>query len=168
MKDFRVHLHAFESRGRGSSLCSAPKPLSPAHTPGIEIDEMMKAKFKRTWRHSVYAWITFMAILLLAYVYASNTKWDDSWFRTPTKYNITALLEGDMDDDSIINIGPGKPLAEEVEDVPAKKGKTSKKKLIDDGSGNGDEMAAEDADTAPEMDGVEKAAKTPKTAKEDK
>ena len=77
----------------------------------------------------MYAWITFMAILLLAYVYASNTKWDDSWFRTPTKYNITALLEGDMDDDSIIDIGPGK-LAEEVEDVPAKKGKTSKKKHL--------------------------------------
>ena len=114
----------------------------------------------------MYAWITFMAILMLAYVYASNTKWDDSWFRTPTKYNITALLEGDMDDDSIIDLGPGKPLAEEVEDAPAKKGKTSKKKLIDEGSGNGDEPVAEDADTAPETD--EKAAKTSKTAKEDK
>ena len=51
------------------------------------------------------AWLTLMGLLLLAYIYAENTKWNDSLFKMPTKYNISALLEEGMDDD--MTLGPG-------------------------------------------------------------
>ena len=108
MRDFRSHLRAFGSQGKG---CSSP----PTRTSGMDISSMMKAKFKKSWRHSLIAWITLMFLLLLVFVYAENTKWDDSWFRTPTKYNISALLEEGMDDDAVIG-SSGKPSAAKVVD----------------------------------------------------
>eukprot|EP01083_Nonionella_stella_P206241 750306_1 len=80
----------------------------------------MKKKVNPSRRHVVLAWITAMCLLLLAYIYAENTKWDDSWFRMPTSYNISSLLEEGMDDDS--TLGPV------IDTTTEKKGKTSKKK----------------------------------------
>lgn len=106
MKVFRSHLHDFESRGKRCSPCSRTKPRTPAHTRGMEISDMMNAKFARSSRHTLWAWVTFMIILLLAFIYIDNTKWNDTWFRTPTHYNISALLEEDassgMDDDMVL------------------------------------------------------------------
>jgi hypothetical protein len=45
------------------------------------------------------AWITLLALLVLAATYREETNWDRAWFPGPTKYNITALLEDDADDD---------------------------------------------------------------------
>ena len=159
MRDFRSHLDDFESRGKGCSPFSGPKTIVSTHTRGLEIDDMMKAKFSRTWRLSLMAWVLFMALLCLAYIYAANTNWDDSWFRTPTKYNISALLEGDMDDD--MTIDPGKTLdVVNDEDTPAKKAKTTKENKVAD-NGNDEEPAVED-ETPSEGDEKPKAAKAPK------
>lgn len=144
MKCFRSHLHDFESRENGCSPCSAPKPIVPTHTLGMSINDMMKAKNTRSWRHSLLAWVAFMGLLLLAYIYAENTKWDDSWFRIPTMYNISALLEDPA-----------------VEDTTVKKGKASKK---DD---NGAKLPADDSNADPEGDETEEKAKA-KASKEDK
>jgi len=112
MNAFRSQLHRFKAQAGG-------RTVPPTHTQGLSIVEMMKKKVNPSRRHVVLAWITAMCLLLLAYIYAENTKWDDSWFRMPTSYNISSLLEGDMDDDS--TLGP-------VIDINEKKGKTSKKK----------------------------------------
>jgi len=101
MQTFRVHLDEFQARAKDHSSCCPNKPLPPLETPGIEMDQMMKGKFKKSWRHSVYAWVTLMALLLLAFIYAENTDWTDTWFRHPTHYNITELLEGGADDDLV-------------------------------------------------------------------
>mmetsp|Transcript_11893 Transcript_11893/g.21446 ORF Transcript_11893/g.21446 Transcript_11893/m.21446 type:complete len:409 (-) Transcript_11893:271-1497(-) len=140
MRAFRSHLHDFESRGR--KCCSpVPKSLPPARTPEIEINDMMKTKFTRSWRHSLLAWITLMVLLLLAYIYAENTKWDDTWFHTPRKYNISALLEDGMEDD--IKLGP----AVDVADIPVKKTKTSKEeKVAPTEDGPSDVLVADDID----------------------
>lgn len=74
-----------------------------------------------------------MGILLLAFIYAENTNWDDSWYRVPTKYNVTELLNAD--DDQIIALKPKikekKPKAAKNNiktdnEVVEKKGKTAK------------------------------------------
>ncbi|KAL7543313.1 hypothetical protein ACHAXR_012622 [Thalassiosira sp. AJA248-18] len=161
LKAFRSHLHDFESRGKGCAPCSRGTLVAPPHTQGMEINDMMKTKFSRSWRHSLLAWLAFMGLLLLAFVYAENTKWDDTWFKTPNKYNISALLEeGSMDDNQVID--PGKPSAAvEVADTTVKKGKTSKKKsdTVDDGNVN---KLVTDAPL-----GDQKAAKTTKVPKEE-
>ena len=136
MNAFRSHLHDFKARGS--------KPIAPKHTQAIDIGTMMSAKFSSSRRHIVWTMITLMCLLLLAYIYAGNTNWDDSWIRTPTKYNISALLEEGMDDDSILG-----PAVDETH-PPAKKAKASKEKEM------------EPADE-PVVD-----AKAPKAAKEDK
>ena len=120
MNAFRSQLHRFKAQAKGQTV-------PETHTQGLSIADMMKKKVNPSRRHVVLAWITAMCLLLLAYVYAENTKWDDSWFRMPTSYNISSLLE-DMDDDS--TLGP-------VIETKEKKGKTSKKKntevlLVDD------------------------------------
>ena len=110
MNAFRSQLHRFKAQAGGQTV-------PETHTQGLSID-MMKKKVNPSRRHVVLAWITAMCLLLLAYIYAENTKWDDSWFRMPTSYNISSLLE-DMDDGS--TLGP-------VIETKEKKGKTSKKK----------------------------------------
>ena len=112
MNAFRSQLHRFKAQAKGQTV-------PETHTQGLSIADMMKKKVNPSRRHVVLAWITAMCLLLLAYVYAENTKWDDSWFRMPTSYNISSLLE-DMDDDS--TLGPV------IDDINEKKGKTSKKK----------------------------------------
>ena len=138
MRAFRSHLHEFETRGDGRFPCSKPQPDVPIDTPGMEINDMMKTKFSRSWRHSLLAWFTFMTLLLLAYIYAENTQWD-SWFHTPTTYNISALLEEGADDSMTLDSGKPSPLVNPV----------------DGGDATHDE------------DGAKKAAKTPKVSKED-
>ena len=150
MKVFRSHLQVFESRGKqGCSPCTTAEKKRAPMDP-LDMHAMMETKFSKSWRHSRVAWITFMILLLLAFIYAENTNWDDSWFRTPTKYNITALLEGP--DDDITAADPVVPAA--------KKGKAGKEKTP--------ELAdpEEDSDNAPEE--TPKKAKAPKVAKEDK
>lgn len=82
------------------------------------------------------AWICFMGILLLAFIYAENTNWEDSWYRTPTKYNVTELLNAD--DDQIVALKPkikekkpkaAKNNAKDIETVVEKKGKAAKDSL---------------------------------------
>mmetsp|Transcript_39430 Transcript_39430/g.94839 ORF Transcript_39430/g.94839 Transcript_39430/m.94839 type:complete len:983 (+) Transcript_39430:38-2986(+) len=171
MKAFRAHLNNFESCGKGCSSCSGPnKPPILTRTSGVEIHDMMKTKFSRSWRHSLMAWITFISILLLAYIYAENTKWDDSWFNAPPKYNISALLEGGADDDITV-LGPRKPsaTAEEENATYTKKGKTSKEekpKLADDGKIK--ELGGAEAGATPAVGSPPKIAKTAKVAKESK
>ena len=114
MNAFRSHLHDFKARGS--------KPIAPKHTQAIDIGTMMSAKFSSSRRHIVWTMITLMCLLLLAYIYAGNTNWDDSWIRTPTKYNISALLEEGMDDDSILGPAVDETLP------PEKKAKASKEK----------------------------------------
>ena len=74
------------------------------------------------------AWFTLICLLLLAYISAENTKWGDSWFRTPQKYDISVLLEDNVDDNTVI--GSGKPAAAtvDVSDTTTEKVKRSKKK----------------------------------------
>lgn len=120
MQAFRVHLDEFQARAKDRSLCCPNKPLPPSETPGIEMDQMMKGKFKKSWRHSVYAWVTLMTLLLLAFIYAENTDWTDTWFHHPTHYNITELLEGGADDD----------LVPPPKTKPTKGGKTSVKDAL--------------------------------------
>lgn len=161
MQTFRSHLHefsAFESYGKSCSPCSKSQKLPPGHTRGIEINEMMKAKFSRSRRHHLFAWLTFMCLLLLAFIYAENTNWDDSWFRTPKKYNVTALLEGTDED---IPIGPGKPSIAGDDVATIKEGKTSKNKKEEVDYGNKGNVADLIVD-----DGPQKTAKTTKVSKE--
>lgn len=121
MKAFRSYLHDFSSSEQGCSPCSRPK-YGPSHSRGMDINEMMKAKFARSSRQSLLAWIAFMCLLLLVYIYTENNKWDDSWFHIPVKYNITSLLEDGFQEDE----SPGKP-AIQADDTFVKNGKTSKK-----------------------------------------
>ncbi len=153
MEVFRSHLDVFANHGNGC----CPKPLPPAQSRGINITDMMKLKFSKSRKHAIVAWVTFMGILLLAFIYAENTKWSDSWFRTPTKYNISELLEGGMDDDMIL--GP----AVEVEDAPLK-GKAGKTKK----EAEEEEPTVDKTDDAQDEDKTPKAAKATKVAKEDK
>jgi len=167
MRDFRSHLNDFQSRGRKRcSPCSPSKSLAPARTQGIEINDMMKKKFTRSWRHSMLAWLTLMALLLLAYLYADNTKWDDSWFKTPTKYNISALLEEDMNNDAII--GPGKPSEpiDVVNTTATKNTKTAKKEPAKDSESG--KPVPDVPGAAPEEDETQEAVKKTKASKEDK
>jgi len=120
MRAFRSHLQHFES-------CPAPKHLPPPHPPGIEIEDMMKAKFTRSWRHNLFARAALLGLLLLAYIYADFTKWDSPWFQAPTKFNITALLEEGVDDDA----------------VSIKRGKAKKKKKLAQNVG-GDESVGDE------------------------
>lgn len=155
LRDFRLHLHDFESRGKGCTPCSSSssKALATTHTRGIEINDMMKTKFSRSRRHSLLAWLTFMCLLLLAFIYAENTDFEGDWFRTPHKYNVTALLEADDD----TPVDSGKPsTAVGVKDDVVKKGKTNKKVVGDDST-----MPLED-------DEPQKTAKTTKVSKEEK
>ena len=83
-------------------------------------------------------WIAFMGLLLLAFLYAENTDWDDSWYRTPTKYDINELLNNTAEDDDTIVVAQktGKTSKNVVETVDKnvapdavvaqKKGKTTK------------------------------------------
>jgi hypothetical protein len=77
-----------------------------------------------------------MGLLLLAFIYAENTDWTDSWYRVPTKYNITDLMNAD--DDQIVAFQPkpnGKAAKDTKEEdeannnvqVAEKKAKTAKK-----------------------------------------
>ena len=102
MSSFRDHLKEFQSRGQRCSPCLGPKPsMSSAKTQAIGVDEMMKNKFKSSWRHSMIAWVTLLALLVLAGTYGTRTNWDRAWIVGPTKYNISALLEGGNDDDFV-------------------------------------------------------------------
>jgi hypothetical protein len=151
MKSFRSYLHDFSSSDQGCSPCSKRKNV-PTHSRGMDINEMMKAKFARSSRQSLLAWIAFMCLLLLVYIYAENNKWDDSWFHIPVKYNITSLLEDGNED----NTGPG-PI--NAGDTTGKDGKTSKK------DGNANESVVEDA--IPGADGSPPRTKAAKNTKED-
>jgi hypothetical protein len=102
MKSFQSHLAVFKSGGKHLSSCC--DKVASEHGEAMEIDDMMKSKFRRTWRHSMLAWLTFMGLLLLAFVYIDSTDWEDSWYRTPAKYNITELLN--MTDDDAIDVVP--------------------------------------------------------------
>ena len=130
MQSFRGHLELYQTGGKHCSSCCDGKTKD---SDAIEIDEMIQSKFRPTWRHSTLAWICFMGILLLAFIYAENTNWDDSWYRVPTKYNVTELLNAD--DDQIIALKPKikekKPKAAKNNiktdnEVVEKKGKTAK------------------------------------------
>lgn len=101
MSSFRQHLHEFQSRGQRCSPCRGPKSRDPAKVEAVGIDEMMKRKFKSSWRHSMIAWVSLLALLVLAATYKENTNWDQPVFRGPTRYNITALLEGGNNDDGV-------------------------------------------------------------------
>jgi hypothetical protein len=104
MSSFREHLEQFQSRGQRCSPCLGPKPRdSSAKTEAITVDEMMKRKFNTSWRHSMITWLTLLALLVLAGTYGTNTNWDRAWIVGPTKYNITALLEGGNDDTIVDN-----------------------------------------------------------------
>jgi len=108
-----------------------------------------------------------MCLLLLAFIYADNTDWDESWFRTPTRYNISSLLEGGTDDFV----------------TPDKKGKTAKNADAAEGDGSakvsktakvtkGDNEEDDYLDEAKtkagsEGDGSPMASKTAKVAKDD-
>ncbi len=125
MSSFREHLKQFQSRRQMCSPCLGPKPsLSSATPEAIGVEEMMKKKFKSSWRNSMIAWITLLALLVLAGTYGENTNWDRALIVGPTKYNISALLEGGSDDD----------LANDnvVDDV---KNKNVQNIDVDDGSG---------------------------------
>ena len=136
MQTFRGHLELFRTGGKHCSKCC--DKVEAEHNDAVEIDGMMKSKFSMTWRQSMLAWITFMGLLLLAFIYADNTDWGDSWYRTPTKYNITDLLNAD--DDAIADLQPkpkGKaaknsmiPDIAEVDEIQ-KKGKTAKNNAND-------------------------------------
>lgn len=95
MQSFRSHLELFRTGGKHCSQCC--DKVDAEHKDAVEIDGMMKSKFHMTWRHSIYAWVCFMGLLLLAFIYAENTNWTDSWYRVPTKYNITDLMNADDD-----------------------------------------------------------------------
>ena len=124
MQTFRSHLHKYKTGGKHCSSCCDKDDVDGE---AIEIDDMMKTRYRLTWRHSAIAWICFMGLLLLAFIYAENTKWTDSWYRVPASYNISELL--DADDDEIIALkqkekkpkAPKKPTA-----------KTSKKDAEED------------------------------------
>ena len=103
------------------------------------------------------AWIAFMCLLLLVYIYAENNKWD-SWFHIPVKYNITSLLEDDKEDD----VGPGKP-AVQADDTFITNGKTSKKDSELKGGNANDSVAAK---TIPGVDNSTPRATVAKTSKE--
>jgi len=120
MSSFREHLK-FQSRGK-KSPCLGPKPsVSPVKSEVIGMDEMMKKKFKSSWRNSMIAWVTLLALLVLAGTYEENTDWERALIVLPTKYNISALLEGGNDDnsDEVANVNV-------VDDVVKKKRKRKK------------------------------------------
>ncbi|KAL3795879.1 hypothetical protein HJC23_002150 [Cyclotella cryptica] len=139
MQAFRNHLEDFRRRGKHCSPCCVKDV--PEHSDAVEIEDMMKFRFRMTWRHSMLAWITFMGLLLLAFIYAENTDWEDSWYRTPTKYDINELLNNTVYDDDTIVVTQktGKTSKNDVEtadknvlphdDVAQKKGKTVKKDI---------------------------------------
>jgi len=136
MQAFRKHLEDFRRRGKHCSPCCAKDV--PEHHDAVGIDDMMKFKFRMSWRHSMLTWIAFMGLLLLAFLYAENTDWDDSWYRTPTKYDINELLNNTAEDDDTIVVAQktGKTSKNVVETVDKnvapdavvaqKKGKTTK------------------------------------------
>jgi hypothetical protein len=138
MQSFRSHLELFRTGGKHCSSCC---DKDVADSDPVNINDMMKSKFRLTWRHSMLAWICFMGLLLLAFIYADNTDWGDSWYRVPTKYNITDLLNAD--DDEIAALAPkpkGKAVKNNVKEdnvdateveVAQKKGKTGKKNIED-------------------------------------
>eukprot|EP00956_Cyclotella_meneghiniana_P043124 scaffold253581_cov43-Cyclotella_meneghiniana.AAC.2 len=97
MQRFRSHLHQYKTGGKHCSSCCDKDDVDGE---AIEIDDMMKRRYRLSWRHSAIAWVCFMGLLLLAFIYAENTKWTDSWYRVPVTYNISGLLEAD--DDEII------------------------------------------------------------------
>jgi len=119
---------------------------------------MMTGKFSMSRKQVLLASISLMCLLLLAFIYADNTDWDESWFRTPTRYNISSLLEGGTDDFV----------------TPDKKGKTAKNADAAEGGGSAkvSKMAKvakgymEEEDYTDE-DGRPKASKTAKVAKDD-
>ena len=128
MKAFRSYLHDFNS--------SAPQKYGPTYSRGMDINEMMKAKFARSRRQSFFAWVAFMVGLLLVYLYVEHYKWDDTLFHLPTKYNITALLEDGITDNA--GSGPNMP-AIHADDTAIKNGKTSKKDSEPNAVPGGDE-----------------------------
>ncbi len=122
MASFREHLHEFQSRGQKCSPCLGPKQYDSSKTDAIGMDEMMKKKFKSSWRHTMIAWITLLALLVLAATYREETNWDRAWFPSPTKYNITALLEDDADDD----------VSEGIDVVKGKRAKAGKQAISEE------------------------------------
>ena len=119
---------------------------------------MMTGKFSMSRKQVLLASISLMCLLLLAFIYADNTDWDESWFRTPTRYNISSLLEGGTDDFV----------------TPDKKGKTAKN--ADAAEGDGSAKVSKTAKVArgykeeedyTDEDGSPKASKTAKVAKDD-
>ena len=93
------------------------------------------------------AWVSLLALLVLANTYFTNTNWDRAWIVGPTKYNISALLEGGNDDDfddvqNNNDDGKGKEAkaakAQNVDEESGKEGKNKNVPTIDaeDGSGN--------------------------------
>lgn len=135
MSSFREHLEEFQSRGQRCLPCLGP---SSGKTEPITVDEMMKKKFKSSWRHSMIAWVTLLALLVLAGTYGENTKWDRAIFVGPTKYNISALLEGGDDDDVGVDVVDGVKTGKadkevpivDVEDDGGKEAKAAKEKKV--------------------------------------
>ena len=158
MSSFREHLHEFQSRGLKCSPCLGPKQYDSAKTDAIGMDEMMKKKFKTSWRHTMIAWITLLALLVLAATYREETNWDRAWFPGPTKYNITALLEDDADDD----------ISEGIDFVKGKRAKAGKqdiseeKPTLDDKEAKAGKKAVSEEEPTP--DDNDKETKTGKQA----
>ncbi len=144
MSSFREHLEQFKSRGQRCSPCLGPKPsVPPAKSEVINMDEMMKKKFRSSWRNSMIAWITLLALLVLAGTYGENTDWDRALIVGPTKYNISALLEGGNDDknddDAVANVN--------IVDEAVKK---KNAQIIDADNGSGKEAKAAKAEPTPQ------------------
>ncbi len=168
MEAFRSHLYHFEARGKGSSPCCGKSPPASAYSRGMEIDAMMTGKFSYSRKRVLLASISLMGLLLLAYIYANNTDWDDEIFDPPIRYNITSLLEDEKDDDMTQDRkAKGRKNSNTVEgDKGAKVSKTAKVAKGNKGEDN-DHLDEAKMGGAPGGDGSGKASKTGKVPKDD-
>lgn len=124
MRAFRSHLHYFESRGKGCSPCCGSSSPASAYTRGMDVNEMMQGNFTMSRKQVLLASISLGILLLLAYIYADNTDWDDTWFHAPTRYNISSLLEEGTDD--YVTVDRKGKTKKNAEDDSAKASKTAK------------------------------------------
>ncbi len=124
---------------------------------------MMTGKFSMSRKQVLLASVSLMCLLLLAFIYADNTDWDDSWFRAPTRYNISSLLEGGGTDDHVTPNVKGKT----TKDADAAEGDGSAKVSKTAKVAKGDKEEEDYPGAVPEGDGSPKASKTAKVAKDD-
>ena len=100
MQSFRTHLEHYKIGGKH---CGTGCNEDISDDGAIEIDQMMKSKFNLTWRHYMFSLVYFMSLLLLAFIYIDNTTWEDSWYRTSTKYDVKDLLNTDHNEIVLID-----------------------------------------------------------------